>query len=71
MCHQQSLELSRQIASAADEAYALAGLGRCALAGGDAARAEILMRQAVDIFQRFGAAAAAELLPELKALTLP
>ena len=39
-CHQRSLELSRDIDSSWDEAHALAGLGRCALADGDAAQAE-------------------------------
>ena len=33
-CHQQALDLARQIGSSWDEAHALAGLGRCALAAG-------------------------------------
>ena len=31
-CHQQALDLAREIGSSWDEAHALAGLGRCALA---------------------------------------
>ena len=67
-CHQRSLELSREIDSSWDEAHALAGLGRCALAAGRAAQAESLLRQALEIFQRIGAAEAQELLAELDAL---
>ena len=37
-CHQQALELARAIASSWDEAHALAGLGRCAMAAGHASR---------------------------------
>ena len=33
-CHQQALELARAIANSWDEAHALVGLGRCALAVG-------------------------------------
>jgi tetratricopeptide (TPR) repeat protein len=67
-CHQQSLQLSREIDSSWDEAHALAGLGRCDLAGGDAAQAEALLRQALAIFQRIGAAEAAEVAAELDTL---
>jgi hypothetical protein len=38
-CHQQALDLARQIGSSWGEAHALAGLGRCALAAGHAAEA--------------------------------
>jgi hypothetical protein len=68
-CHRQSLELSREIDSPWDEAHALAGLGRCALADGHTAQAEALLRQALEIFQRIGAAAETQnLLAELDAL---
>lgn len=68
-CHQQALDLSRQIGTAWDEAHALAGLGRCALAVGHTATAEDMLRQALEIFQRIGAAEAAEVSAELQALT--
>lgn len=68
-CHQQALELARAIASSRDEAHALAGLGRCALADGHAAEDEALLRQALEIFQRIGAAESPELRAELDALT--
>jgi tetratricopeptide (TPR) repeat protein/transcriptional regulator with XRE-family HTH domain len=67
-CHQQALDLARQIGSAWDEAHALAGLARCALAAGHAAEAADLLRQALEIFQRIGAAEAADLSAELRAL---
>jgi Tfp pilus assembly protein PilF len=44
-------------------------LGRCALAAGHAAQAEVLLRQALEIFQRIGAAETAEVSAELDALT--
>jgi len=67
-CHQQSLELSRAIDSASDEALALAGLGRCALTAGQAEVAEAQLRQALEIFQRIGAAEAPGVLAEVTAL---
>ena len=39
-----------------DEAHALAGLGRCALAAGQTAEAMASLQEARDIFQRMGAA---------------
>jgi tetratricopeptide (TPR) repeat protein len=68
-CHQRALDLARAIASSSDEAYALAGLGRCALAAGQATRAGVLLRQALEIFQRIGASEAADVAAEIKALT--
>ena len=68
-CHQQALELARAIASSWNEAHAVAGLGRCALAVGHAARAEVLLRQALEIFQRIGAAEADDVAGELTAFT--
>jgi tetratricopeptide (TPR) repeat protein/transcriptional regulator with XRE-family HTH domain len=68
-CHQQAAELARVLDSSWHEAHALAGLGRCSLAAGGTARAEALLRQALEIFQRIGAADAADLLAELDTLT--
>src|SRR5262245_54575985 len=68
-CHQQVLDLARHIGNPWNEAHALAGLGRCALAGGHVARAEGWLRHALEIFQRIGAAEAAEVSAELQALT--
>ena len=67
-CHQRALDLARAIASSWDEAHALAGLGRCALAAGHATQAEILLLQALEIFQRIGAAEADGVARELAAL---
>jgi hypothetical protein len=53
------LDLTRQIGSPLEEAHALAGLGRCALAADRTAQAEDRLRQALAIFQRIGAAEAA------------
>jgi tetratricopeptide (TPR) repeat protein/transcriptional regulator with XRE-family HTH domain len=66
--HQQALNLARAIATSWDEAHALAGLGRCAMAAGHAAQAGVLLAQAVEIFQRIGAAEAADVSRELDAL---
>ena len=68
-CHQQALGQARAIASPSTEARALAGLGRCALAAGHATQAETLLRQALEIFQRIGAAEAAGVSAELDAAT--
>lgn len=70
-CHQQALELARIIASAWDEASALAGLARCAIAAGQAPQAAALLRQAHEIFQRIGAAEALSVLADLSTLTIP
>ena len=67
-CHEQALDLARRIGSPPEEAHALAGLGRCALAGGRAAEAEDRLQQALAIFQRIGAAEAAGVSAELDAL---
>jgi tetratricopeptide (TPR) repeat protein/transcriptional regulator with XRE-family HTH domain len=67
-CHQQALVLARQIGSAWDEAHALAGLGRCAVAARHVAGPQDKLRQALEIFQRIGAAEAAEVSTELQAL---
>jgi tetratricopeptide (TPR) repeat protein/DNA-binding XRE family transcriptional regulator len=67
-CHQEALDLARQFAMASEEAHALAGLGRCALAAGDRAGASARLRQAHAIFQRSGAAEAAQVAADLDAL---
>jgi tetratricopeptide (TPR) repeat protein len=69
--HQQALDLARAIANSWDEAHALAGLGRCALAASHATQAAALLHQALEIFNRIGAAEAPDLLAELDALTGP
>lgn len=56
--HQQALDLARSIGSSWDEAHALAGLGRCALAVPGAAGRDLL-RQAQAVFRRIGATGAA------------
>ena len=53
-CHQRALDLARWIGSSWDEVHALPGLGLCALT----AEAEDQLRQALEIFQRIGAAEA-------------
>ena len=68
-CHQQALQLARDIASPWNEADGLAGLGRCALALGRTTEAREHLRQALEIFQRIGAAEAAQVSTELDALT--
>ena len=68
-CHRQALDLAREIGSAWDEAHALAGLGRCALAAGDTDGAKTRLRQARDIFQQIGAAEAPGVATELDALS--
>ena len=68
-CHRQALDLARTIGSYWNEAHALAGLGRCALAADHATQAAALLRQALEIFQRIGAAEASDVSRELTALT--
>ena len=68
-CHRQGLDLARAIASSWDEAHALAGLGRCALAAGRVTEAAENLRQAVEIFQRIGVAEVGDVSRELTALT--
>ena len=67
-CHQQALELACSIGSSWEEAHALAGLGRCALAADRTAEGEAWLRQALTIFQRIGSAEAADVSAELEAL---
>jgi tetratricopeptide (TPR) repeat protein len=70
-CHRHALNLSREIASPRDQASALAGLSRCALTLGHTSDAAENMRQARDIFQRIGAAEAADVTAELDSLAWP
>jgi tetratricopeptide (TPR) repeat protein/transcriptional regulator with XRE-family HTH domain len=67
-CHHQALEIARDIDSW-NEAHALAGLGRCALAAGRTAAGEAALRQALAIFQQSGAAEAGDVAAELDALS--
>jgi class 3 adenylate cyclase/tetratricopeptide (TPR) repeat protein len=67
-CHREALDLARAIATSRDEAHALAGLGRCAVAADHTGEAEDRLRQALEIFQRIGAAEAAEVSAELESL---
>jgi DNA-binding SARP family transcriptional activator len=68
-CHSQALILAREIDSSWDEAHAVAGLGRCALAAGEPDQAMKLLRQAEQIFSQIGAAEAAGLAAELTELS--
>jgi Tfp pilus assembly protein PilF len=67
--HRQALELARATVSSWTEADALAGLGRCAVAAGQAGPAQAFLQQALEIFQQLGAAEAQDLLAEVNALT--
>jgi hypothetical protein len=67
LLYQRTLDLARQVTSPWDEAHALAGLGRCARADGDARKASGLLTQAYRIFQRIGSADAAEVAAECAA----
>jgi tetratricopeptide (TPR) repeat protein len=67
--HQQALNLARAISSTHEEARALAGLGRCAIAASNTAQARTLLRQALQIFQRIGAAETRSVQADLNDLT--
>ena len=64
-----ALDLARQVSSSPDEAHALAGLGRCALAAGQLIEAQDRLRQALEIFQQIGEPEAGGVCRELPALT--
>ena len=66
--HQQALKLARELDSSWDEAHALAGLGRCAVAAGRDADGIAGLQQAEAIFRRLGIADAADVAAELAAL---
>jgi tetratricopeptide (TPR) repeat protein len=67
-CHQQALDLAPEIDSSWDEAHALAGVGRCAIASGRNAEGRTGLRHALKIFQRIGAPEASDISAELTAL---
>jgi DNA-binding SARP family transcriptional activator/tetratricopeptide (TPR) repeat protein len=69
-CHTQALDLARPMGSLRGEAIALAGLARCAVAAGVAREAELLLRQAHQIFKRIGAAETQEVLAELDTIAV-
>jgi DNA-binding SARP family transcriptional activator len=69
--HQQALDLAREIAVPQEEARALTGLGRCAVATGDTPAAAALLREAHAIFERIGSAEAADIAAELNDLDVP
>jgi tetratricopeptide (TPR) repeat protein len=60
--------MAREIDNPRDKAHALAGLGRCAQAVGHIAEAQACLKQALEIFQRIGAAEAPGVAAELDAL---
>ncbi len=66
--HQEALDLALQICTPWDQAHALAGLGRCAVATGNTADAHRNLRQAHQIFQDIGATEAAGIAIELRAI---
>ena len=68
--HEQALGLARELGSSWDEAHALAGLGRAALADGQVAEAEYDLRHAYEIFLRISAAEALPVAAELEALSM-
>ena len=67
-CHQRAQNLATEITSTWNIAYALAGLGRCALAAGHTADAETNLREAWEIYRRTGIAEASEVATELDKL---
>jgi tetratricopeptide (TPR) repeat protein len=70
--YREAPTLSRAIGSHWDEAHALAGLGRCALAHGRTSDATENLKQALDILRKIGAAEiTAEITAELDSLTQP
>ena len=66
--HQQARDLANEITSTWNLAYALAGLGRCALAADRAADAKASLQEAWEIYHRTGLPEATEVAAELNAL---
>jgi tetratricopeptide (TPR) repeat protein len=64
-CFQRGLELARTTGSRLQKARALEGLGKCAAQASNASTADSALRQALEIYQRLGAADAARLSAEL------
>jgi tetratricopeptide (TPR) repeat protein len=69
--HMRAVRLAQEINSHWDEAYAWAGVGRCDVAAGSVADAVEHLGTALAIFQRIGAAEAAEVAAELDAAGAP
>ncbi len=69
--HQDALDLARETKCEWDQAHALAGLGRCALASDDRGEAADWLRQALEIFQRIGTVEAADVSAALQVLPAP
>ena len=67
-CHQQALDLARQLGIAAGGGARAGRPGRCARAAGRTAEAEDRLRHALAILQRIGAAETAGVSAELDAL---
>ena len=67
-CHEQALMLARQIKGSWDEAHALAGLGRCAVADGRVEQGAATLKEALELFERIGAAETSEVRAELNVI---
>jgi DNA-binding SARP family transcriptional activator/tetratricopeptide (TPR) repeat protein len=67
-CYERALELARSAGTQLEEARALEGIGRCAAQLSDVGAADSALRQALDIYQRLGAADATRLAAEMQAL---
>jgi tetratricopeptide (TPR) repeat protein/DNA-binding XRE family transcriptional regulator len=67
--YRQALGMAREMDVAWDEAHALAGLGRCALAASRAAEARADLQRAQEIFKRIGTVEASEIAVEIAALS--
>jgi hypothetical protein len=63
--YQRALELAGSTTIGIDQARALEGIGRCDIAAGLMADGYPMLRQALEIYQRIGAAEAARLAEEL------
>jgi DNA-binding SARP family transcriptional activator len=64
-CYQRAHELARATGSQLEEAHALEGIGKCGKQTYDASTADGALRQALEIYQRLGAADAARLNAEM------
>jgi tetratricopeptide (TPR) repeat protein len=63
--HRRALDLARAVHAPLEEARALEGVGRCALARGDTVAARAELQQALTMYQRIGAVEAARLAVDL------
>jgi tetratricopeptide (TPR) repeat protein/transcriptional regulator with XRE-family HTH domain len=66
--HQAALEIALQIGSSWDEAFAHAGLGRCAIASGRADQGKASLKRAHDLYERADPGFARRIAAELAAL---